>query len=43
MKYSLEGVPESSEKVNLGSVWTEQLIGLVEQQVFVEASRVPIP
>ena len=43
MKYALEGVPESSKEVNVGSVWTEQLIGLVEQQVFVEASRVPIP
>ena len=36
MKYSLVGVPESSEKVNLGSMWTEQLIGLVGQQVFGE-------
>ena len=42
MKYSLEGVPESFEKVNSGSMWTEQLIGLVEQQVFGEASHVPI-
>ena len=43
MKYSLEGVVESSEKVNLGSGWLEQLIGLVGQVVLGEVSLAPIP
>ena len=42
MKNILGGVPEYSEEVYSGSMWIEQLVGLVRQLEFGEASLVPI-